>query len=194
MDRSGTTEVRFAHRRPGREKLQLQADRVLYQHGLGSGIDELLKAAGVSRGTLYNNYGSKAGLIEGYLERRHEATLAMIREASSRHEDPGAAIADFFDSLAQRSKEPGYRGCAFVLAAAELPVVGMKWATRHKRAIRDEFATLCDGFVDDPVVVAEQLLLVYDGSLVSSSLRGDDVDPFAHATQIAHLILSAHAI
>lgn len=52
----------------------LSAARVLfYNHGInGTGIDAIVKRAGVAKKSLYNNFASKDELVAIYLRVRHE--------------------------------------------------------------------------------------------------------------------------
>jgi AcrR family transcriptional regulator len=46
------------------------ASEVLFERGLSAPIDEIARRAGVSKQTIYNHYGSKAGLVGALIARR----------------------------------------------------------------------------------------------------------------------------
>jgi len=190
--RARTDQVPRSRRKPGLERLQVHADELFYRQGLSTGVEAILGAAQVARGTLYNNLDGKAALIALYLDRRHEAALALFDEATSGTSCPTEAVCAVFSALAERAREPGYRGCAFILAAAEDPVVAGPRARAHKLAVRDRFARLCEGHVDDAAEVAEQLMLLYDGCLVATTVRDSSVNQAPRAQDAATLLLRHH--
>ena len=71
---------------------------------------DVARAAGVSRQTLYNEFGSRHDLAQAFVLREVDGFLAMVEEAVEPHrEDPTAALAAAFE--------------AFLAAASENPLV-----------------------------------------------------------------------
>jgi AcrR family transcriptional regulator len=77
-----TTEARMSPR----DKLLAAASELFYEDGVHTvGIDRIIEHAGVSKGSLYNTFGSKDELIRAYLMARHERTMErMTRELAAR--------------------------------------------------------------------------------------------------------------
>jgi AcrR family transcriptional regulator len=169
--------VRRERRKPGLERLLTAADEVFYEEGTAAtAVERLLEKSGVARGTLYGNFRSKTELVDAYLARRHQRTLAAIEDAMSGvdRSDPSAVFAALISVGEQRSEAGTYRGCAFALAVAEMPEAdgpAVRWARTHKSAIKELLATALTGKVDDPTEMAEALLVLYDGALLSAALR-----------------------
>ena len=167
---------RSGRRRPARERLLQAADELLYREGLGAvGIDRLLEAANVAKATMYVNFRSKDELFDAYLQSRHERTLAALAEIEHSSDTVAEQIDAIFDYLADLNSDEAFRGCAFVLAAAELPAPdrpAMPWARKHKHAVREVFRRLFDNAgLDDPDGRADELAILYDGALITNVLR-----------------------
>ena len=61
-----------------RERLLNAAQVLFYNDGIGAtGIDAIVERAGVAKKSLYNNFASKADLVNQYIEARHAEWLAL---------------------------------------------------------------------------------------------------------------------
>lgn len=156
--------------RSPRERLLDTADRLFYAEGVHTvGIDRILDEAGVAKASLYKCFGNKDGLVKAYLERRHDRQKERIDRALERAgDDPRERLLAVFDAQAELFATPGFRGCAFAAASAEVPVgddleqVAGDYRA-YTRALFHEMAT--EAGVRDPGALACQLQLVYDGAL-----------------------------
>ncbi|WP_283148054.1 TetR/AcrR family transcriptional regulator [Silvimonas soli] len=99
------------------------AEELFYQEGArSSGIDAVVKRAGVNKMSLYRQFESKDDLLKQYLQRRDEKFLAYLHASLDKHPgQPRRQLEQFFTDLAARTATPGYRGCPFVNIAAEFP-------------------------------------------------------------------------
>lgn len=182
---------RRQRRRPARERIRQIADVLLYREGTGTSVDRIIAEADVSKQTLYGNFGNKEGLIADYLKRRNEATLHALTTAldAARSAPPLDQVLAMFEVIEARSTDEDFRGCAFVLAAAESPLGPAREAGRtHKTAVRDLFAGILTPHTPDAEPLAEQLMLIYDGAMVTALLR-PDTGPFTHARTLATRLL-----
>lgn len=176
-----------------RERLLDVADRLLYSNGTaGVGIDRILEEAGVAKASLYSNFGSRDGLVDAYLKRRHETTMRALEEIACAGGAPQEKVGLVFDYLAGFSGDEEFRGCTFVLAALDAPdsVTGWRWAKKHKGAVRDVFRALLDPFelgdgLDDFV---EKMMILYDGALITKALSPESNAVF-HARSMAMSLL-----
>jgi len=143
-----------------RDKLLDAASELFYADGIGAtGVDDVVRAAGVSKPTLYAHFGSKAELVAAVLERRH-ATRAAELEALD-----GGPLA-IFGWLADFYARDGARGCGFVNAAAELPHggPGRAAAAREKAWLRAELTRRARAVgLRAPERLGSQLALLVDG-------------------------------
>ena len=120
----------------------LSAARVLfYNDGIAAtGIDAIVKRAGVAKKSLYNNFASKAELVATYLQIRHEEWLALyanrLQQAASPKERVMAVFLAYEDH-AEFAYERGFRGCGLLNAAAELPAgaPGRQAVRGHKEQV-----------------------------------------------------------
>jgi AcrR family transcriptional regulator len=175
---------------PARDKLLDAAAALFYDHGINAtGVDDVVRAAGVSKPTLYAHFGSKAELVAAVLERRHASRAGEL-------EAVGGGPLAVFDWLADFYARDGARGCAFVNAAAELPHggPGAAAAAREKAWLRGELArrARAEG-LRDPDALASQLGLLVDGVAARVVVEGHDAAAAAvtDATAAARLLVDA---
>lgn len=183
-----------------RARLLSTASRLFYAEGLHSvGIDRIIATAEVTRATLYRHFASKDDLLVAYLAQGDEmirSHVDTVREAGESTEDVIRAVAA---AIAEDIQRPGFRGCAFLNAAAEYPdpahpihravIQHRDWflatieelfaetgkpdagpAARHFVMLRD--GAMAAGCLADPAVVCQTFLRGVEGLLVYRS-RGD---------------------
>jgi AcrR family transcriptional regulator len=167
-----------------RDRLLAAANELFYEHGVHTvGIDTIIERAGVAKASLYSTFGSKDGLVRGYLEARHEARRARLTAEIERHEDPKDRLLAIFDVLATTVAQPGFRGCAFANAVAEseLDSAAADVTRGVRRRLLDTMVELTTALgVGDPAALARQLTVLYDGALAQSRL-----DPTPAAAEAA---------
>jgi AcrR family transcriptional regulator len=167
-------------KRTARERLLEAADRLFYNEGIHSvGIDRVLEEAGVAKGSLYYNFGGKDDLVRAYLDNRHARWAQRIAEYQAQAGEPAQKILAVFDALADLFAEPGFRGCAFINAAAEAqPGTAEDLATKDFRTWLHELFTVLVAAAEFPNVrgLSTQLVLLYDGANIAAAL---DADPEA---------------
>src|SRR5271154_3058392 len=166
-----------AVKRSPRERLLEAASELFYaEGGQSGGIDRGIERAGVAKASLYSTFGSKEQLVVAYLEARHAQTLGRLRAAADAVEDPVERILAVFDAQARLFRRPDYHGCAFTAAAAEAPAGGrVDEATEsYRRDIRVLFTELAAAAgARDPVILASQLQLIYDGGGLAANMDRD---------------------
>ncbi|WP_245778079.1 TetR/AcrR family transcriptional regulator [Lentzea xinjiangensis] len=105
-----------------RSRLLATATRIFYAEGLHSvGIDRVVAEAKVTRATLYRHFKSKDELVVAYLR----SVAGMERDQVEQARTAGGTAADVLravaGSIAAGISSAGFRGCAFLNAAAEYP-------------------------------------------------------------------------
>jgi AcrR family transcriptional regulator len=103
-----------------RDKFVDIAADLFYRNGIHAiGVDEVVRQAGMAKASLYRWFPSKDDRVLAVLQRRDENFWAALDATTSQYVDPldelNAQLA-WIQDLATRE---GYRGCAFVNAAAE---------------------------------------------------------------------------
>jgi AcrR family transcriptional regulator len=106
--------------KPG-DRLLNTATRLFCRHGINAtGIDKILAEAGVAKMTLYNQFGSKEGLVFAVLEREGEAWRSWFQTAVDQlGGTPADKLVGIFDVLENWFQQDGFYGCAFINAVAE---------------------------------------------------------------------------
>ncbi|MET9257728.1 helix-turn-helix domain-containing protein [Streptomyces sp. NPDC003717] len=105
-----------------RARLLDTARRIFYAEGIHSvGVDRIIAQAGVTRATLYRHFKGKEELILSYLQqadRGMRGQVEAIRDMGLPAADTVRAVSR---SIAEGIRSAGFRGCAFLNAAAEFP-------------------------------------------------------------------------
>jgi AcrR family transcriptional regulator len=168
---------------PARERLLAAAARRFYADGLtATGIDTITSEAGVAKMSLYNNFASKADLVQAYLEERHEEWLGLYRRRLAGAAGARERVLAVFDAYADHAELPGehrFRGCGLLNAAAELPAgdAGRAVVRRHKEEVEDLLAghlrELLPGSPARARATAGPLAYVLEGAMVRAGLDGD---------------------
>lgn len=176
--------VGAAPRPPARELLLAAAARLFYANGVAAtGIDTITSEAGVAKKSLYNNFSSKAELVDAYLEARHEEWLGLYRHRLQRAADARDKVLAVFDAYmdhANAAYEHGFRGCGLLNAAAELPAgdAGRAAVRRHKEEVEELLAVhtaeLLPGAEGRAADLARHLSFLLEGAMARAGLEGND--------------------
>ncbi|GAB4194448.1 MAG: TetR family transcriptional regulator [Wenzhouxiangellaceae bacterium] len=163
---------------PKREKLLDIAVNLFHREGYHSvSIDRILEEANVSRPTFFKHFPSKDDLIVTAMKRRDAAARSNFRDALiKQHDNPEQRLLAMFDLLAEWVQQENFTGCLFINATAEYadPSDPIHQAARdHKDAYREiilEQTRLLA--IADPVDLAEKLMLLVDGLIVTAHVAG----------------------
>lgn len=195
MTASTTQAPKNAH-----DRLLGAASALFYSDGItATGIDTIVKRAGVAKKSLYNNFASKAELVASYLEARHEEWLALyearLRVAMTPH-DKVMAVFLAYEDHAEHAYEHGFRGCGLLNAAAELPAgdAGRAVVRGHKEQVESLLAEHISDMLSDDAERASQLAhhlaFLLEGAMVRAGLEGRS-DCLQQARVIAAAMLKA---
>lgn len=184
MGQNIDTRPTSARNQPRREHLLNTAWQLFNVRGYhATGIDTIMEASGVSKTTLYKYFASKEELILEVLRRRHEELLAHFQNciAQSRLRQPDLPdeqhIFALFDALHEWINSGQFFGCNFINASAEYgapdePIHQL--ACEHKKKLgRLVFDLLSGRSAGERKALAENILLVMDGTIVAAHVRGD---------------------
>ena len=181
---------------PARERILSTAFRLFYARGpRGVGVDTVIAESGVAKATLYKHFPTKDDLIVAYLDRVDGVWTGQLRAAA---EAAGPAPADqlvgLFDALGTACRRDGYRGCAFIIAAAEsAPGTGPHERTVvHKQQVLEWLRELSrQAGAERPERLARSLALLLDGALSSGALDADPEAAEAARATAAQLVQQA---
>ncbi|MBB5855670.1 TetR/AcrR family transcriptional regulator [Amycolatopsis umgeniensis] len=105
-----------------RSKLLATATRLFYAEGIHSvGIDRIVIEAQVTRATLYRHFPGKDDLIVHYLQEADQAIRRQVDAIVAGESPAPETLRAIAESIAEGIRSQGFRGCAFLNAAAEYP-------------------------------------------------------------------------
>ncbi|WP_035812217.1 TetR/AcrR family transcriptional regulator [Jiangella gansuensis] len=185
---------------PAGVRLLDAASTMFYEHGIRAvGVDAIAEAAGTTKKTLYDRFGSKDALVALYLGRRFERWQAFVLDHLARQapEAGPERVLGVYDALA-RWHADAVRGCAFINAFAEIGDVNHP-GIAVIRAEKDWVRGLYTRLSVEAGVPAERagdlgvrLALLHEGALVTATAGGFD-GALAHARAAAAGLLAAAA-
>jgi AcrR family transcriptional regulator len=174
-----------------RDRLLDAASRLFYEQGIHVGVEAVCRAAGVSKKSLYQLFGTKDELVAATLERVGPAFAQVLLPPADDGRPPRARILHVFERLEALEPEYEFRGCPFVAAAVQVkssehPASAV--ARRQKDALTAFFEDEASrAGVRDPVLLARQLTVVFDGASARSVVQARNLDGLAVATASAVL-------
>lgn len=191
-----TSAPRTPARPTPRERLLDAAAGLFYRDGVNIGVDALCKAAGVSKRSMYQLFGSKDEVLAASLERSGPGYQALLLPPADDSRPPRAQVLHVFERLDQLSAGPEYQGCPFVSTATELkdpdhPASVV--ARSFKQQLTAFFhAQAARAGASDPETLARQLTIVFDGAGARTVVQGHPLDGLATAT--ATVLLDAAGV
>ena len=178
-----------------RERILETAFRLFYAKGIRAvGVDLIIGESGVAKATFYKHFPAKDDLVVAYLDRVDGIWSGQLRDAAAAAgPDPADQLVGLFDALGSACRREGYRGCAFINAAAE----SQPGTAVHERTVAHKAAVLAwirdlaeQAGTRDPDSLARALTLLLDGGLASGSLDASPEAPEA-AKASARALVSA---
>ncbi|MEU4037778.1 TetR/AcrR family transcriptional regulator [Streptomyces collinus] len=187
-----------------RARLLDAATRIFYTEGIHSvGVDRIIAEAQVTRATLYRHFKGKEELILSYLQRADHAIRGQVAAVRAQGLSAPDTVRAVSRSIAEGIQSSGFRGCAFLNAAAEYPdpahpvhqavLAHRQWfmetatqllqdagctpadaAGRHFVMLRD--GAMAAGCLSDPTPICETFLRGVEGILQSGAASVPDPD------------------
>lgn len=174
-----------------RDRLLDAAHVLLYEDGVGVGVEALCRAAKVSKRSMYQLFKSKDELIAASLHRAAPTYLSALMGTEDDGRSPRERILHVFEYLEQSSCVAEFRGCPFVATAIELKSPShpaSEVARRSEGALTEFFeAQARRGGAPDPQLLAEQLTVVFDGASSHAVVQARPLNGVALATASALL-------
>jgi AcrR family transcriptional regulator len=180
MEDTATTTVRPS---AVRQRILGAARRRFYRDGIRTvSADRLIADAEVSKMTFYRHFRSKDDLVVAYLNEVVAEERAALAEAHRTHpDDPAEVLRAYARRVGALTCTEGFRGCAFLNAAAEYadPAHPVRTVVATHRAwLRGELARILTDLGVTPARVDEaavQLQMLRDGAMVAGTLDTDPV-------------------
>ncbi|WP_073522488.1 TetR/AcrR family transcriptional regulator [Pseudomonas fluorescens] len=153
-------------------------EKLIYRHGIAAtGMDLLVKTAGVSRKSIYRYFANKDELVVAALQRRDERWMQWLRSEVERRDNSGERLLELFSALKRWFGSADFRGCAFINTSGETgdaqdPVRLL--AKAHKGKLFEYALELCQAHgTPAPEQQAAQLLILIDGAITVALVMGD---------------------
>ena len=170
-----------------RERILDTASSLFYAHGTRNvGVDRVIAESAVAKATLYAHFPSKDDLVVAYLQRADAAWRGRLAAAANAAgAAPRAQLVGLFDAVTEACERDGFRGCAFLNAAAEAPGTRAHEVTKdHKARVRMWVRDLARrAGAPQPAELARELTLLLDGALAAGTL--DDAPAAARSAKAA---------
>ena len=181
---------------PARARLIDAATRLFYEEGIHAvGVDRVIEEAGVTRATLYKQFGGKENLVLAYLGYEDEALRAMFAAAGEEVADPDELLEAVIQGIAADIRGRHTRGCPFINAAAEYPDADGAVRTlidEHREWFRATLQAVAEAAaLERPDEVAASLVLLRDAALVGGYLDGENRVTAAFE-RTARAVIDAH--
>lgn len=164
------------------------------QHGFhATGIDMIIREAGVSKKTMYTHFHSKEELI--YAALKHFDSVfrnSFMKAVESSADTAKGRLLALYDVAEEWFSGNSFYGCVFINVIGEYSDKDspIRDISRHyKSMIRDFiFKTAKEAGAQDPRALADALSLVLEGAIVSAQVSGTAA-PARTAKSIAHLLV-----
>jgi AcrR family transcriptional regulator len=164
---------------PAARRVLDAASELFYERGIHAvGVDTISEAAGVSKKTLYDRFGSKDALVVAYLQHRDARWRQHVAAVLDGVPDPGVRrVLAVFDAAISWNDKNNAKGCSAINARAEVSDADgaqsvLPEVTRQKVWMLDLFTALCrEAGVARPETAGQTLMLLYEGAIVTVGMR-----------------------
>lgn len=161
---------------PVRERLIDAATELFYAHGMRAvSADKIIERVGTTKVTFYRHFRTKDDLVVTYLKGRADVERAGITRAIAQADgDVDTALGLLSEAIGTVACSPGFRGCAFINAAAEYPDPAdpvRQLVAAHRAWYTKTFEQLIAPLgLPEQAAVADALMVLRDGAMVAGYL------------------------
>jgi AcrR family transcriptional regulator len=162
-----------------RERIMSTACRLFYDEGIQAvGIQRLIDEAGIAKASLYAHFPSKDDVVAAYLERKGGEWRAEVQKhLDNPRLSARAKILKIFDITVAMVERPGFRGCPFHNASAEVadPAHPIRVAAKQQRRwVQDVMSRLVrETGASSPDRLVGSLMVLFDGASATALIDGD---------------------
>jgi len=180
-----------------KEHIIKTAANLFYQNGYNlTGINEIIKEAGIAKATLYNHFQSKEAICIAYLRYKNDAFLIDLKDFVSSKPNGKSKLIALFEYLEGFYNSNDFNGCWCINTISEIP----KENTSIRLEIQQQKNTLIHYIIelvkenienlsiDETEQLAKQIYLLYE-SAVSESYLQQEVWPIFSAKTICDKLI-----
>ena len=184
----------IVQRAPAKGRILDTANELFYEDGIRNvGVDRIITASSVTKATFYKHYRAKDNLIVDYITAATSRRGTNSTRSSAAPRAPRMPCKRYLAAVVEEISRPGFRGCAFINAAAEFPDADAPRAPDrhgaprvvHRRARRPHALARAR----DPGDAADELLLARDGAM-TGGYAGDPIAAAAALTRVASRVVA----
>lgn len=159
------------------------ASKLFYSNGYNrTGINEIIKEAGIAKATLYSHFPSKDDICIAYLENKNNHFSRDIKAYCLAKPEGKTRVLAIFDFLKEFFQDSDFNGCWCINTVAEIP----KENERVQKAIKCQKNSLINFIselvlknideVDEKrsIVLGKRLYLLYESAVAESHLHKAD--------------------
>ena len=165
---------------PVRENIIQTASYLFYQNGYSlTGINEIIKEAGIARATLYNHFKSKEDICIAYLKYKNSTFINDIKEFILKAPKGKEQVFSLFKFLELFFRSRDFNGCWAINTVSEIPKANSKIRTEIQHQ-KSQFKTLIETLVEsnfshqpenENKLLAGHIYLLYEAALSESHLH-----------------------
>ena len=179
-----------------KDKIIETASDLFYRQGYNlTGINEIIKEAGIAKATLYSHFSTKSELCVAYLQTKNEAFLNDLDAYAKTRPVGKDRVLSIFSFLQEFFATPYFNGCWCVNTVSELPakdiIIREEVQTQKKKFLKlitNLIAENLDIQDDRQEALAQQVYLLYEGAIAESNLHKQEW-PIATAKSLCAQIL-----
>ncbi len=171
---------------------------LFYQKGYNrTGINEIIKEAGIAKATLYNHFKSKDDICLAYLKYKNDAFIKNITAFVATKPQGKEQCMAIFDFLRLFFEDSSFNGCWCINTISEIP--------RENESIRESIQAQKRGFMTfienvvahnlplktpkEQALLAKHIYILYEGAISESHLHQDSW-PIDSAREFCQQILT----
>ena len=180
-----------------RQTIVETASNLFYKNGYNlTGINEIIREAGIAKATLYSHFRSKDDICVAYLRHKNDTFLEEIKAYVLKSPKGKTQLLALFNFLKNFFKDKDFNGCWCIRTIAEIP--------REKENIRAEIQSQKNQFLQlinqlmlnnfpknstkENESLAKRIYLLYEGAVAESHLHQKKW-PIDSAKEICELVL-----
>jgi AcrR family transcriptional regulator len=157
-----------------RARILAAASELFYAQGIrATSADRIIEQVGITKVTFYRHFRTKSDLVVAYLKDQSAAEQGWMEGARTKG-DPVGSLRTLATGIGAASCRPGFRGCAFINAAAEFadPDDPVRVAVRaHRQWMLSAFADIAaEAGAGNAESTGRQLMILRDGAMVNGYL------------------------
>lgn len=173
------------------------ASKLFYEKGYNlTGINEIIREAGIAKATLYSHFKSKDDICIAYLGFRNDSFLKEIEAFCSKKKKGKKQLLALFDFLEAFYNNQDFNGCWCINTVSEIPKENVTIRTTIQNQ-KKEFLELIEKLTifnfpnktnPDHQKLAKRIYLLYEGAISESHIH-QAVWPIQSAKELCEIIL-----